>query len=98
VNAAAPNDVRVTHNLASEIHKAIAFAGIDTAILAQRIKESESFIRSILEGEDDLERLINIRLLRKITEATGYEIRLRILLPNNVKRRRAVKSRKESQS
>lgn len=91
MNAAAPNDVRVSHNFAAEVNKALAFAGMTIADLAKKIVESEAFIRSVLEGEDDLDRLVNLRLMKKITDATGYEIRLRILLTPRAKRKSTVK-------
>lgn len=84
-------DVRVSHTFASEVHKALVFANMTIADLAKEILESEAFIRSILEGEDDLDRLVNLRLMKEITRATGYEIRFRILLPFAAKRRPSVK-------
>lgn len=92
MNAAMQKSVRAEHTVVSEIHKALAAADMSIADLARIIKESESFIRSILEGENGINRLINMRLLQEIADATGKIITVKIQPQRAAKHRRSVKT------
>lgn len=85
-------DHKSTHFVASEIHLALFRSGMTIADLSKEIGESQAFIRRILEGEDGLHRLINILLLKKIADATGCAINIKISPLRRIKMKPAVKS------
>lgn len=78
MSAATQQAVRTTHNVAAEIHRALASSGLSIADLAQISVQSEAFIRSILVGEDGIARLVNMDLLQSFADATGRTLHIKI--------------------
>ena len=96
MNAALPNAFRATHSIASTIHAALSAAGMTSTDLAIAVVESERFINAVLQGEDGLDRLINVAFLQKIADATGKTLVFKIPPQKSGNRSATVKSGKGS--
>lgn len=88
-----PPAFRATHNVAAEVHRIMAARGISTQALAHAIGHSPNFISNLLKGEDGQDRLINIRLLQDIANASGRTLTIKIPPEKTADRKVAVKSR-----
>lgn len=74
----------------------MAASGMDTATLANTIGQSSKFISNLLTGEDGQDRLINIRLLQDVANATGRMLTIKIPPEKSANQISSVKSRRRS--
>lgn len=84
-------DPAQTHFAAAQIHRALARSGLTIAQLAVKIGQSERFIRQLLQGENGVDHHINLALLKKIANATGETLTIKVFPDRGPKSPIAVK-------